>query len=171
MNAKESADRVKTLLKQGSSFQGQDKGESLRSHTCTAVKTPRVPELLYVLFPSLFKKISDRKTDAVTAQWNEGSKQANEVGSHVESSKTPGADLIPTRVKRWKIKEYQGIARRIKALSKYKPVTHSFQIEALNEKAEAAVRSDTTQDQLWQEMMKSKEERQFQIGRITKYFS
>lgn len=172
MDAKDSADRVKSLLGEKTSFSEQEeKGAQMRTHSCKAIKTPRIPELLYLLFPSLLKKISERKTNAVTPEWNEESKHTHDFGSQVESSKIPGADLIPARVKRWKISEFEGIARKIRTMSKQRAVTRRFEIQSLDEKPQTSARQDSAQDQLWQEMMKAKEERQFQIGRITKYFS
>ena len=90
---------------------------------------------------------------------------------HFETHTPPGVDLIPERVKRWKIKECQGIAKKIKDLSKQKAGSDHHKIEVLDDKPEKKDRGDKIQDELWQEMMKSKEERQFQIGRITTYFS
>lgn len=168
MGHKESAERVKTLMKP---FPGERREKLLRAHNCTLLKEPRVPEAFYLLFPSLSKKISERKTNQVSSEWNEESKQTHDKGTHIEIDSSPISDLIPARVNRWKIKEYQHIAKKIKALSNPKKESRQFKIEDLNETSQLLKGKRTSQDELWQEMMKTKEERQFQIGRLTKYFS
>ena len=172
-NARKSAERVKVVMVQGSNFQAQEKEKTFRIHTCTAVKTPKVPTFLHLLLPILFKKISERKASLVTSQWNEEAKQTHDVGTHTQPPpSSAGADLIPRHIKRWKVKEYQEILRKIKALSKRKDATHHFEFELITEKKEPTKEEkEKSQDQLWQDMMKSNEERHFQIGRITNYFS
>jgi hypothetical protein len=89
----------------------------------------------------------------------------------MEMASHPAVDLIPHRVKRWKIKECQHIARKIKALSGQKGAGRQFKIEDLNEDSQLLNKKENSQDELWKEMIKAKEERHFQIGRITKFFS
>jgi len=168
MSAKSIADRVKAVLKGKVSPSEQVPREN--SFVCNLVKIPRLPATLLRLFPQLAKKLAQRKASHVSSEWNQESKQTHACGCHVENPLPPGADLIPARVKRWRLKEYHLVARKIQALGETKESSRKYDITLLQEETPTS-QSQSSQDALWEEMIKAKEERQFQLGRITKYFS
>lgn len=159
------SDKIKAILK------GKTSSEALRPRennlVCNLVKIPRLPATLLRLFPQLAKKFAQRKTNQVSAEWNKESKQTHAYGCHVENPLPPGADLIPARVNRWRLRDYHAVTRKIQALGEAKEPSRKHDISLLQEEVQAK----QTEDVLWEEMLKAKEERQFQIGRITKYFS
>lgn len=171
MSAKSSADRVKSFLShREASKEREGKEVPTHSHRCSLVKAPKMPLAYFFVFSAAQKLNLQRKANLVTPDWNPTSKHAHIYGSNFDNSPSPASDLIPARVHRWRLKEYQMVARKIRALGKEKPSTRKFLIEAIPD-AKSAQNQKTTQDELWQEMMKNKEERHFRIGNITKTFS
>lgn len=171
MSAKSSAERVKSFLSHREASKEKEGREApTHSHRCSLVKAPRMPLAYFFVFSAAQKQNLQKKANLVTPDWNSTSKHAHSYGSNFDNSPSPAADLIPARVHRWKLKEYQVIARKIKALGKEKPSTRKFQIEAIKD-SKTSENQKTAQDELWQEMMKNKEERHFRMGNIMKFFS
>jgi hypothetical protein len=79
-------------------------------------------------------------------------------------------NLAPARVNRWNLKNYSSLARRLQKLAKSKPEDMSGKVSVISQQEKTA-KEEKKQDQLWRDMMKVNEERQFRIGRITDFFS
>lgn len=167
MTVKNGADKVKAVLKGKVSSEEHKELSDFYLHECNLVKVPRLPTTLLYLFPRLAEKIAQRKAKPVSSQWNEESKQTNAYRNSVENLTPPGADLIPTRVKRWQLRGYHTIIRKIQTLSHTTRSDHQYKTTLLQEE-KPSITSQTSQDALWEEMIKTREERQFQIGHVTK---
>lgn len=178
MSAKNIAGRVKAISKEKTAPEDRKDGDvaagkkTIFEFRCVynLVKIPRLPATLLWLFPQLAKKFAQRKTSLISSEWSPESKQTHACGCHVENPLPPGADLIPARVKRWCLRDYHLIARKIQALGATKESSRKYNITVLQEE-DSTAQSENSQEELWEEMIRVKEERQFQLGRITKYFS
>jgi hypothetical protein len=170
MSAKDAAAKVKAVLKDKVSNEEKASAAQMQSHECNHVKVPRMPTGLPHLFPEMRKKNIQRKANPVTSEWKKEVERTHACGCHVENSASPGADLIPARVKKWQLRGHHLIVRKIKALSKTNEAPSKHSVTHIQQQSSKASSQDG-QDALWEEMIKAKEERQFQLGRITKYFS
>ena len=88
-----------------------------------------------------------------------------EFAQEIPANKKP---LRPERFKRWRFEEQQLAKRKLQGIQK-EASGKKRQITLMDEAQSAQEESD--QNALWQDMIKLKEERQFQITRITKYFA
>ena len=83
------------------------------------------------------------------------------------------SELSPDRVIRWRLKEYQLASRRLKQLQRQieeeTPKHHA--ITALHQQKKQEDSTQAEQQKMWQELLKAKEERQFQITRVIKYLT
>lgn len=113
-----------------------------------------------------------RKTDIVTKEWNKEVQQTSNCSSQIDVEPSPVASLIPARVHRWSIKNYASIARQMQMHVKPKKgeMTEKVSVISSSEEQQTA-KEEKKQDELWRDMMKTNEERHFNIGRITNYFS
>ena len=141
-----------------------------QSHSYARTTALRVPSTVPV--PNTPVKATARQTDIVTKEWNKEVKQTSNCSSHMESEATPGASLIPARVHRWNIKNYSSILRKMQMLVKPQEgeMTEKVSVITSSQEDETA-KNNKKQDELWRDMMKTNEERQFRIGRIINYFS
>ena len=140
------------------------------AHSYVRATALRVPSTVPIQNTTAIAK--SRKTDVVTKEWNNEVKQTSNCSSHMESESTPGASLIPARVNRWKIKNYSSIARKMQMLVKPKEGDLTEKVSVITSSQEdQTAHENKKQDQLWRDMMKTNEERQFRIGRIINYFS
>jgi hypothetical protein len=70
------------------------------------------------------------------------------------------------------LKEYILAFKKIKSHASKSQAGHRmFKNHKIKNLAEKKEEKDMSKSELWEELMKNKEERQFQIGRITKYFT
>lgn len=166
MSAKNAANRVKEALKNKASVEVKESNSLLQSHQCNQVKFPRMPSALSHLFPLLAKKLKEKKARSVSLPLKKETIPHEVTDCAFEQVSLPGLDLIPARVKRWQLKEYHLIVLKIKTLSQYNKPSSKHDITLLSNSP-----LENSQDELWEEMIKTKEERQFQLGRITRYFS
>jgi len=112
-----------------------------------------------------------RKTDIVTKEWNKEVEHTSNCSSQIDVEPSPVASLIPDRVHRWNIKNYSSIARHMQMHVKPKEAEMTEKITVVSSTEQQAAKEEKKQDELWRDMMKTNEERQFRIGRITNYFS
>ena len=82
------------------------------------------------------------------------------------------SELSSKRVIRWKLKEYQLASRRLKGLQRQieKETLKSHEITHIMQPPKPKD-DNSDQQKLWQDLLRSKEERQFQITRIIKYLA
>ena len=88
-------------------------------------------------------------------------KQTSNCSPHMESAQLPGANLIPARVHRWKIKNYASIARKMQMMVKSQEKELSDNISVISTSDTAKI--EKNQNDLLFDMMKHREERQFRI--------
>ncbi|HNA62505.1 MAG TPA: hypothetical protein PKW79_05465 [Rhabdochlamydiaceae bacterium] len=166
MNYKKLAKKIKTALQN----KPQNKNEVEKRHPHSYAAPSRVPSQLPQK-PEPLSKIH-RKTDIVTKEWNPEVKHTSEISSQLDSQYLPGAHLIPTRVHRWTIKNYAKIVRQIKSQIKAKEQELTAKVSHLTSSDEQKQSHEQQkQDELWRDMMKTQEERQYQITRITNFFT
>ena len=124
----------------------------------TALRVPRnLPQQIAAAKPVV------RKTDIVTKEWNNEVKQTSNCSSHIEPDTLPGANLIPTRVHRWNIKNYASIARKMQMMVKKQAKELSDNISVISTSETQADKMKKNQDDLLFDMMKRREERHFRI--------
>ncbi len=99
----------------------------------------------------------------VSNEWNSEVKQTTHLASSLDLQLVPYPSLIPTRVQLWKLKSYLYLLRALHLLSKGKDLSSDISVLSSD--------PQPSQNELWADMMKPHEERQFRIGRITNYFS
>jgi hypothetical protein len=83
------------------------------------------------------------------------------------------SELSPQRVMRWKLKEYQLAYRRLKNLKKQIELEtlKPHQITQLNQSKQSKEKKQDESKELWKELVKTSEERHFQVNRIIKYLT
>jgi|GEM_PF-5026662 hypothetical protein len=158
MSIQKSAEKVKAAVAKTS--KSVTTTSSVSTHQCSQVKIPRLPCKLIHSFPKTLKVTVQRKASAVSEDWSLEARHTHAYGAHVEPVTHPGADLIPERVKRWTLKEYYVVARKIQSMEKQAPASRKFEFTILFKK-------ETPNNGSWEEMLTSKEERHFRLGRIT----
>jgi hypothetical protein len=166
MSIKNSAEKVKVAIAKHATSHSEELARSITTHQCCQVKIPRMPAKLSHLFPKAVKEIAQRKTNLISSHWSSEAEHTHAYGTHVESYTLPGIDLIPERVKRWTLKEYHVVARKIRGMGKTKDMPRKFTITIFSDAGPAA-KNGQSNDLLWEEMLKAKEERHFQIGHMT----
>ncbi len=176
MTAKSTAARVKEVLRAGaakealaSTTAGQVADGGALPQDCSYIKPTKIPPSLEQLFPKLAKKIQQRREHRYSSNWDQKEKPISCSECLCEQPSTEKNTTL-TRVHRWRVGDYHQIAKRIQGLGKQPKSSRAYQVTLLKEENAQNSERDP-QDALWAEMIKGKEERQFQIGRITKYFS
>lgn len=175
MTAKFSAQRVKELLQSGAVWSlplsaSSPKGEGDPAHAleCSYFKLPKIPPSLEILFPKLAKKIQERQKKRCITLWKQQEKEVPQE----RFSTFVSLDNVPllSRIQRWRAGDYLNFARHIQKHGKQKDPVHTHHITWLHEMGTESSSKDS-QDALWEEMIKGKEERQYRIGDVTNYFS
>lgn len=140
------------------------------THSYAQATAMRVPTLVPKQQPS--SKPAVRKTDIVTKEWNKEVEQTSNYSCQMEFEPSSAAHLIPDRVHRWNIKNYASIVRKMQMHVKTKKVEMTEKVSVISSSEEQKVAKEgEKQNELWRDMMKVNEERQFRIGRIINYFS
>lgn len=149
----------------------QDKNETpqdkSQKHSYSSLKN--IPP---VTPPAPPKAKAQRKADVITKEFSKEVKQTDDCSSQLDFDPQPYADLIPSRVYRWTIKNYASIAQKMQQLSKQKSADLPEKISVISSSLEEmSAKEEKKQDDLWIDMMKSHEERHFRLGRITNFFT
>lgn len=124
---------------------------------------------------SLRPKKNPRKAGVVTKDWSQEVKHTSDFSVALEAQRfpqsSPGSDLIPHRIHRWNIKKYSEILAKMKNTIKSKEGMKAKVSVLGSEETKQTSRDHQKQDELWRDLIKAQEERQFQITRITNFFS
>jgi hypothetical protein len=162
MKYKELSEKIKSALKAK-----QSNASEPRAHSYAAQS--RMPQQIPTHSTPVKK---ERQTNIVSKEWNSEVKHTSAYSSQLETHHLPGADLIPARVHRWNIKNYSAIVRKMKSHIKTKEADMTSKVSHItsSDQAETA-HAEKKQDDLWRDMMKNNEERQFHITRITNFFT
>lgn len=161
----------------------------LQAHECNLVKIPRVPSQVEHLSFYGYEMSKDRKKKLENVRKNtvdlaclqkDGATPFQKVALHAHccvNQKNPylledihaPAELIPERVvKKWQLKEHFLAFRKLRTLGKQRSCDHKrHEIVPLCSSKKSTLKSED--QEFWEELIFSKENRLFQIGRITKY--
>ncbi|HSX12851.1 MAG TPA: hypothetical protein VLE96_00300 [Chlamydiales bacterium] len=192
-----SADRVKILFLKGKDLlshlisKEKAKGQGLRY---ILVEFPKLSEILntlsnHVLREELKKSkgtstskpsikhsnlvfVSEPKSFLKPSLFNAHASLSPKSDPDEPSGANQALELDPKRVKGWNLKEYLLAARKLKELRKQQKHSHSskrYDITLLQKEASGIKESDLEQYEQWNEIIKAKEERHFQITRVIKY--
>ena len=165
MNYRELVDKIKMALEdkpQNLNGVGQERAHVYAAPSRISSHLPQKPVPLVKI---------QRKTAIVSKEWNTEVQQTSSVSSQLDSQYLPGADLIPSRVHRWTIKNYATIVKKIKGQKQSKEHEMMAQVSQISSPQEPQqAQEGQKQDELWRDMMKSQEERHYQITRITTFF-
>ena len=143
-----------------------DRVLSNKLQNCNFFRIPRMPMKMNGL---QYRNMGKKKTSKTT--YSTGKSDSTTPLFH-DYPMPQRSELSPKRVIRWKLKEYQLASRRLRGLQKEIEKetlkTHEFKPLLQPPKAKDA---NAEQQKLWQDLLKAKEERQFQITRIIKYLA
>jgi hypothetical protein len=148
--------------------------ERKAQHSYSPLKAPRKPaaQSYKIGYPNLTKKKEpQKKPRVVTKEWNLPSKQPHPFRTHIDEA-PKGTDLDAARVRLWKLKEHFLASRKLKGLTEQKKESSTSKRHIhLLAHSDAQKTEDQRNQEYWEEFIKNKEERQFQIGRVIKYLS
>ena len=116
--------------------------------------------------PAIFKKMGSlfrNRKERVTISWTIDAPSRSSIEIPSRSNPEDIQKLIPAKIHRWTIKEYQGIAKKIASLHEKDSIAESFRITISKEKEQVG--------ENWEELSSQKAERQFYVSRITNMFS
>lgn len=111
-----------------------------------------------------------RETQQVTKEWTAEVSHTDQVTSHFPPTSEAAPDLAPKRIQRFHQKKTVSLLKKMVELhaAASKKVDRKVKVVA---ETNAQQKLEQNQDELWRDMIKPHEERQFQIGRITNFFS
>lgn len=136
-------------------------------HTYT--KAPVLKEVSQVPKALPKRKKDLRHTVAVPTDWNQEVSQTMACSLHLESERASEANLVPERVKQWK--NPSAIVRKMQRSSSAAAKLPK-KISVVSGSEEQKTRqNESNQDELWRDLMKNQEERQFRLDRITNFFT
>lgn len=107
------------------------------------------------------------ETHQVTKEWNDEVSHTDRVSLYLASTLKTGKDLAPKRIQRLSLKTSK-ILKKIAELQELPQRKHKVsKTTEVNE----ALKKQQDSDELWRDMIKPHEERNFQIDRIANFFS
>lgn len=109
-----------------------------------------------------------RETKQVTKEWTTEVSHTDTLSPQLTTAPKKSADLAPKRIQRLHIKKMSTLLRKMAELHETSRKKVSQKVSVVDESQK---KLEHKQDELWRDMMKPHEERQYQIGRITNYFS
>ncbi len=114
--------------------------------------------------------VTQRQTEQVTKEWSKEVTHTDHVSSQVAISSEKAPKIASKRVQRFHSKKTTAVLKKMAELheSARRNIEHNVSVVGETDEQE---KLEQSQDELWREMIKPHEERQFQIGRITNYFS
>ncbi len=110
----------------------------------------------------------ERQTKQITKEWTSEVSHTDTLSSQFTAAPKKSTELAPKRIQRLHSKKMSTLLRKMAELheSSRKKVTQKVSVMEEPEK-----KLEQKQDELWRDMMKPHEERHYQIGRMTNYFS
>lgn len=156
-------ERIKTLFSQGKSqLFSQSWGSLLRSHHCNLVKMPRVPKVHQLAL--LGYEMTKEKKKIQGVSWDK-----ENISVQMPFSTTSSAgELKSERFQRYKLKEHVLASKRLKNLKKeQKQEMGQHQISLLSQSS-ANSKDKPREIDYWEDFLRKKEERHFNLTRITK---
>ncbi|MBS0615598.1 MAG: hypothetical protein JSR58_03480 [Verrucomicrobia bacterium] len=124
----------------------------------STIRQARLPNEIPVVIPKIVKQLQDRRAKMLSRQ------------SQKPIPIPKDEEIIPSKIHRWKLKDPNNVVRKIKEISQHQPSSRQYKIDKILELENESEQSRTNSE-LWEEALKSKEERHFQLGRITNFFS
>ena len=111
-----------------------------------------------------------RQTQQVTKEWSAEVSHTSQVSSQVNASSDKAPKLASKRVQRFHSKKTSAVLKKMAELHDSASKNMERSVSIVDETNEQKM-LEKSHDELWLDMIKPHEERQFQIGRITNYFS
>lgn len=111
-----------------------------------------------------------RATQHVTKEWTPEVAHTHEISSHFSSTTKSAGSLKIKQVRSFPFKKAKEILQKIKEMHTKESCKVGKRISIIHETT-AQQKEQSDQNELWKEMIKTHEERHFQIGRITNFFS
>lgn len=168
-----SANRVKSFfssekLQALADLLAKNQTHQMQSHHCNFIKVPRIPHVFSS--EKMQKKTPPPKPKKLTLH-----KTSKSFDLEIGEKHTRIRELTPQRVRRWKLKEYFVAARKLSWMKKQRegelnsvPKKHEMK---LIQETDSHFEEDQKKRAYWENYLKSKEERQFHLTRIIKYFT
>lgn len=122
------------------------------------LRPARLPNEIPYVIPKIVQQLKERRAKMLSRQSQKPLPLPKE------------QEVIPSKIHRWKLKEPQDIVRKIQEIAQYQPSVRQYKIEKIIE-LEHEVEAGKSDTDLWEDALKAKGERHFQIGRITNFFS
>ncbi len=154
------ASRVKDFFQRKPS---KESGEEIAmTQKVSPLRPARLPNEIPYVIPKIVQKLRERRAKMLSRE----SQKPLPLPKEPEGNQ----EMIPAKIYRWKLQEHHYVVQKIQEISKYQPSSRQYKIDKLADLSEDN-QASSSQSELWEEALKSKEERHFQIGRITNYFS
>lgn len=111
-----------------------------------------------------------RATQHVTKEWTPEVTHTHEISSNFSSTSKNAGSLKTKQIRPFFLKKAKEILQKIKERHTEESCKVGKRISIIHETT-AQQKEQSDQNELWKEMIKTHEERHFQIGRITNFFS
>lgn len=109
-----------------------------------------------------------RQTKQVTKEWTSEVSHTDSLSSQFASAPQKSTELAPKRIQRFHIKKMSSLLRKMVELHEGAGKKVSQKVSVVDESQK---KPEEKHDELLRDMMKPHEERHYQIGRLTNYFS
>lgn len=178
LSCQQAAERIQPLFsKKEAQEDASKKKSSLRSHKCNAMKFPSTA--LYGMGQEKIKKrvpqkktISSFQVRPVTSSWNALSLHAHDCCSKNQKYiSQEHKRLSSDRVMRWQLKEHLLAARKLKGIKKPSYEQHKVHEITLMTTQPSSNKEGAEQQEIWNEYLRFKQERELHMPRIIKYLS
>ena len=156
MSLRSIACRVKDFFQRKPAAEGGE--DAVMPQKVSPLRPARLPNEIPYVIPKIIQQLRERRAKMLT----------RESQKPLPLPKDP--EIIPSKIHRWRLQEHHHVVRKIQEISKYQPSSRHYKIAMISDLSEDGnIRNP--QSELWEEALKSKEERHFQLGRITNFFS
>ncbi len=160
MSLRSIASRVKDFFQRKPAVESGE--DAVMPHKVSSLRPARLPNEIPYVIPKLVQNLRERRAKILTRE----SQKPLPLPKDPEGSQ----EIIPAKIHRWKLQEHHHVVRKIHEISKHQPSSRQYKIDMISDLSEDN-NARSSQSELWEEALKSKEERHFQIGRITNFFS
>lgn len=156
MPLKAIANRVKDFFQRKPAVQSRE--ESVMTKTISPMKSPRLPNEIPYVLPKIVQQLRERRAKMLSRQSQKPLPMPKE------------QEIIPSKIHRWKLRDPHDILHKIQEISQTRPSARHYKIDKILDLEQEREREKMGSD-LWEEALKSKEERHFRMDRITNFFS
>jgi len=116
------------------------------------------------------KPEKSHQVQQVTREWNEEATHTDRAASYLPTEEARAKSLAPKRIQRFQQRKAAMLLKKLVEMQQSARQKLGRKVLAQHEE-DPEKKLDLQREELWRDMLKPHEERQFQIGRITNYFT